>query len=95
MDQIAVLHQFTDQRIDLVQAEGELRLALEIATDKVVLVHAHFQRRRASIIDHCGTELLSQRKHTQDAAYPYLSLAPVDRLAKGADVCAGVAGARQ
>ena len=95
MDQIAVLHQFTDQRTDLVQAEGKLRLALEIATHKVVLVNSHFQRRRAGIIDHCRAELLSQRKHTQDAPHTDLSLAPVDRLAKGADVYASVAGARQ
>src|SRR5260370_10828685 len=77
MDQIAVLHQFTDQRIDLVQAERELWLALEVATHKVVLVHAHFQRRRASLIDHCRTELLSQRKHTQDAPHTDLPLAPL------------------
>jgi hypothetical protein len=83
MDQIAVLHQFTAQRVDLVQAERELGLALEVATDKVVLMHAHFQSRRASIVDHCRTELLGQRKHTKDAAHPDLSLAPVDSLAEG------------
>ena len=70
-------------------------MALEVATHKVVLMHAHFQRRRAGIIDHCRTELLSQRKHTQDAPHTYLPLAPVDRLTKGADVCTGVAGASQ
>lgn len=95
MDQIAVLHQFADQRIDLVQAEGKLWLALEVATHKVVLVHAHFQSRRAGLIDHCRTELLSQGKHAQDAAHPDLSLAPMDGFTESADVCTGVAGARQ
>ena len=84
------MHEGTDNWIDLVQAEGQLWLALEIATDKVVLVNSHFQRRRAGIIDHCCTELLSQRKHTQDAAHPDLPLALMNGFAKGADVGAGV-----
>ena len=95
MDQIAVLHEFPDQRIDLVQAEGKLGLTLEVAPHKVVLMHAHFQSCRAGIVDHCRTELLSQGKHAEDAAHPDLALAPVDSLAKGADICAGVASARQ
>ncbi len=95
MDQIAVLHQFADQWIDLVQAEWELRLSLEVATDKVVLVYAHLQRRRAGLIDYCRTELLSQGKHTQDAAHTDLPLARMERPAEGADVCAGVTGACQ
>src|SRR5712691_1689347 len=95
MDQIAVLHQFPDQRIDLVQAEWELRLPLEVAPHKVVLVHAHFQSRRAGLISHCRTELLSQGKHAQDATHADLPLAGMDRLAEGADVCTSVTGAGQ
>jgi len=95
MDQIAVLHEFADQRIDLVQAKRELRLPLEIATDKVVLVHTHVEGCGTGIINHCRPELLSQRQHAEDAAHTDLSLAPVDGLAEGADVCASVAGARQ
>jgi len=95
MDQIAVLHQFPDQRIDLVQAEWERRLPLEVAPHKVVLVHAHFQSRRTGLIDHCRTELLSQGKHAQDAAHPDLPLTRMDRLAEGADVCASVTGTCQ
>ena len=82
MDQIAVLHQFADEGIDLVQGEWQLRAALEVAAHKVILVDAHFQRRGTGIINHYRSELLSQRKHSQDASYTDLSLALMNGLAE-------------
>jgi hypothetical protein len=56
VDEIAVLHEFSNEEIDLPQ--GQLRTSFEIATNEAVLMHAHFEGRRASIFDGGGTELL-------------------------------------
>jgi hypothetical protein len=58
VDEIAVVHQFANEGIDL--SQGELGTAFEIATDKAVLVHSQFEGRRASILDRSGAELLCQ-----------------------------------
>ena len=56
VDEIAVVDQFANERIDLPQ--GELWGAFEIATNEAVLMHSHFQSSRADILDRGGTELL-------------------------------------
>ena len=56
MDEIAVVHQFANEGIDLPQSE--LGTTFEIATDKAVLVHSHFEGRLASVLDRSRTELL-------------------------------------
>ena len=56
MYEIAVVHQFANEGIDLPQSE--LGTTFEIATDKAVLVHSHFEGRRASVLDRSRTELL-------------------------------------
>jgi hypothetical protein len=58
VDEIAVLHEFADKRIDLVQRERELRTALEIAANKAILVHSQLQGSRTGIIDHRRAEPL-------------------------------------
>ena len=56
MDEIAVVHQFANEGIDL--SQGELGTAFEIATDKAVLVHSQFEGRCASGLDRGSAELL-------------------------------------
>src|SRR5713101_7360887 len=51
MDQITVVHQFADQRIDLAQTEGGLRTTLQVAAHETIFVHAHLESCRASFID--------------------------------------------
>jgi hypothetical protein len=56
IDQIAVLNEFTDERIDL--TKRQLRLALQITADEAVFVDTEFQRGGAGILDGRDTELL-------------------------------------
>ena len=58
VDEIAVVDQLANERIDLPQRE--LWGTFEIATNEAVLMHSHFERSRAGILDRCGTELLGQ-----------------------------------
>ena len=81
VDEIAVVHQFADEGIDLPQ--GQLGGTFEIATDKAVLVHSHFEGSRASILDRGCTELLRQREDTQDATNAGLSELAKDKVAEG------------
>ncbi len=44
VDEIAVLHEFADQGIDLLQTEWGLRTAFQIAADEALFLDAHLQR---------------------------------------------------
>src|SRR5665647_2261911 len=68
-DEVAVLGQLADQRIDLVQAQRKLRLALQVAAHEAVLMGAHFERRGAGIVDAGNAVFLGQRQHAQNAAH--------------------------
>ena len=50
LDQVAILSQLTDERIDLPQREWCLRTALQIAAYKAILGDALLQRRRTGIV---------------------------------------------
>ena len=56
VDEIAVLVQFTDERIDL--SERQLWPALQITANEAVFVNAKFERSGASILDGVESELL-------------------------------------
>jgi hypothetical protein len=51
VDEIAILHQFADQRIDLLQTEWGLGTAFQIATNEAVLLDSHLQGGRAGLVD--------------------------------------------
>ena len=51
MDQLTVVDQFADQRVDLAQTEGGLRTTLQVAAHETIFVHAHLEGCGASFID--------------------------------------------
>ena len=90
VDEIAVVDQLANERIDLPQRE--LWGTFEIATNEAVLMHSHFESRRASILDRGCTELFCQREHTQDATDPGFTELAINKVAECADVSTGSAG---
>ena len=52
------MDQFANERIDLPQ--GELWGTFEIATNEAVLMHTHFEGRRASLLNGGQAELFGQ-----------------------------------
>jgi len=58
VNKVAVLHQFADQGIDLLQTQWGLWAALQIAADKAVFLHSHVQRGCAGFIDRGGAVFL-------------------------------------
>jgi hypothetical protein len=95
VDEIAVLDQLADQRIDLLQSQGCLGTTFWVAADKPVFLHSHFECGSASIVDSCSTELFGQRKNTENPAGPSLALMAMNRIAKRADVGSGARGSPQ
>ena len=94
-DEVAVLGQLADQRIDLVQAQRQLRVALQVAAHEAVLIGAHFERGGAGIVDAGNAVFLGQRQHAQNAAHRGLTLLAVYAAAERADLLAGMIGAAQ
>src|SRR6202140_2169917 len=92
VDEVAVLHQFADQRIDLLQTEWGLRAAFQIAADEAVFLNSHVQRSGAGFIDRHGAVLLGQGENAQDAAHSDFALLAVDGIAERPDVRSGATG---
>src|ERR1041385_1136557 len=92
VDEIAVLGQFTDQRIDLTQAQ--LRSAFQKTTDETVLINAQFQGRSASILDSSDAKPFGQGENTQDAANAEFSVMAMERFTERAGLSAGPGGPR-
>ena len=93
VDEIAILSQFANERIDLTQ--GEWRSPLQIAADETILVDVEFQCRSRSILHGGDTVLLGQGEHTQDAADRSFPLSAVNGVTECADVGASAAGSGQ
>ena len=87
VDEIAVLRQFTDQRIDLTQRQ--LWPAFEITADEAVFIDVQFECRGAGILDGHDAELLSQGEHAQNAANAEFSLMSMNGFTECADVRSG------
>src|SRR5882724_5475664 len=86
MDQITVVHQFTDQGIDLAQTQGGLWTTLQVATHETIFVHAHLEGCRASFIDGSGAMLFCECENTQDAAHAHFALLAIDKVAERTDM---------
>src|ERR1700693_2524013 len=75
LNEIAVFGEFADERIDLAQAQRQLRTPLQIAADKrVVIANAHFQGHGTGLLNHRWAVLLGQRQHALNAAHCDLPL---------------------
>jgi hypothetical protein len=58
-----------------------LGATFEITTNEAVLIHAHFESRRASLLDGSQAELLGQREDAEDAADTRFSELAIDKVA--------------
>jgi hypothetical protein len=58
IDEVAILHELANQRIDLLQTEWGLWATLQIAADEAIFLNSHVQGRGASFIDGSRTVLL-------------------------------------
>jgi hypothetical protein len=95
VNEVGVLHEFTNQGIDLLQNQWGLGAAFQIASDKAVFLYAHLKRSCTGSIDSSGTELLGQGKDAQDAAHTHLSLLAMDGVAERTAVGSGPTGPPQ
>ena len=94
-NKVAIKSKLTNQRIDLAQAQRQLRVVFQIAANEAIFASAGFQRYGASIVGGSQTVLFNERKHAQDAANGYLPLIAIHRLAEYANVRTGLFGAPQ
>jgi hypothetical protein len=82
IDEIAILHEFADERIDLLQAEWGLGATFQIAAHEAIFLDAHLQRSSAGFLE---------RENPEDAAHANFSLLTMDGFAERADVGADAA----
>src|ERR1700723_1425083 len=87
VDEIAVVNQFTNERVDLPQ--GKLWGTFEIATNEAEFIHTHFESNGARIFDRGSAELLGQGEDAEDAANSRFSELVINKVAECADVGAG------
>ena len=90
LDQVAILGQFADERIDLSQTEWRLRAALQIAAHEAILGNAEILRRCAGIFASRAAILLGQLQNALDATHSEFALASMDGIADCADVGSGL-----
>jgi hypothetical protein len=90
VDEIAIVHEFANEGIDLPQAE--LGRALEITTHELILAYSHFQGYRAGIFGSRSAVLFGQREHSLNAPYTELPLLVINMVAEGTDLSARVLG---
>src|SRR2546426_2135553 len=86
IDPIAVMGELADQRVDLLERERQLRLALEVALDEAVVREMEGERRRTRVVDAGDPVALAQREQAEDATHADLTVLAMDRLAHGSDV---------
>src|SRR5262249_26156223 len=82
-------------RMHLVKGKWELRLPLEVAAHKPIVVHTHIKGGRTGIIYYCRTESLGKRDDSLNSTNANLTLLLMDSLTKRANVGAGRAGSPQ
>src|SRR4029434_6502093 len=93
LDEVAVLGQLADQWIDLVQAQRQLRMSLQVEAHEAVLAGAHFQSDGAGIVNAGGTVFLGQRQHALNTAHRGLAVLAVHAATERAD-CSPAKSAR-
>src|SRR6188768_3070830 len=82
IDQIAVLGQLSDQRVDLAQADWRRGSAFQVAAHEAVGRHAELQRRSAGVVDAERAVLAPEREHSLNSPHSSLLLALVDERAQ-------------
>src|SRR5262249_41689833 len=90
VDQVAVLGQFTYQRIDLTKRQRQQKH--KITADEAVFVDKEFEGGRAGILDRSDAKLLCQGEHSENAPNAGLTLMLMESFAEDADLRAGTSG---
>src|SRR5262249_423400 len=93
VDEVAVLGQFTDQRIHLTQCQ--LWPAFQKTTNETVLINAQFERGGTGILGSSDTELFCERKNAKDAANAGFSVMTMECFTKRTNLSAGPPRPRQ
>ena len=95
VDEVAVLSQLADERIDLAQRQLRRDPPLDVAADEAVRRHAHLDRSSAGGVGGGAAVLPRQRQHAQDALHANLAVAAVDLDAKRANLTTAVVRSRK
>src|SRR5579863_1811215 len=95
LNQVAILGQLADERIDLAQSQWRLRAAFEIPANETVLGHSQFQGRGTGFLRGGTAILLGQREQAHYAAQSGFALALMDHVADSADVLSCLVGSLQ
>lgn len=90
VDEVAVLRELPDERIDLPERERDGRLSLEVAPHEAVARHRELEGRAGRLVDDGGPALLREREHAEDAADRHGAIVLVDVRAECTDRGAGV-----
>src|SRR5581483_2131934 len=85
-NKVAILSKLPDERIDLAQAQRQLRVVLQIAAHEAVFTSAGFQCHRTGVLSGSHAVLLYERQHAQNAAYCDPPLIAMHELAEYANV---------
>jgi len=94
-NEIAVQRELADQRIDLAQAQRQLRVVFQIAAHEFVFASASFQSHRTGVVGGSDAVLLRQREHAQNLAHGDLSVVAMKGLTQLADVSPGFFRSRE
>jgi hypothetical protein len=89
VDDVSVLLQLADERIDLAQAQAELGLAFQVAAHEAILRNTDFEGSGAGIFDSRQAVFLGQREQTLNAPQSLFSVALVQALTELADMLTG------
>src|SRR5262249_22951598 len=92
-DDVAVMGELPDQRIDLAERERGGRLALQVATDEPVLRDAELQRGGTRVLDGDGPVFLDEGQDAEDPADPEFAIAAVNAVAERANLAPRPGGA--
>src|SRR5260370_36851826 len=94
-NQVAVLREFTNQGIDLAQAEWQLRAMFQIAADEAEVGRAYFECGSAGVLGRGHPIFLGYAEQTQNAADGQRPIALIQHVAELTEVKASLVGARQ
>jgi hypothetical protein len=94
-DEIAVLGEFADERVDLAQGERRAGAALQEAAHEAVRRLAEIAGGGRGLVHRVGTVAARKREHPEDAPHPEGAIALFDVPAEDTNGRAGVFGPAQ
>ncbi len=95
VDDVSVVGELADERIDSAQRELHGRMPLEVAAHEAVRGDREIERGGAGIVDGGSSVLAGEREHAEDAPHAVLLLPVVDLLGETSDVLSCPLGAKE